>query len=183
MRALRYGGMMGHNSEDKIILEPGGDAVLKHKKDTLRLLLFSLGSETYGVEVGSLREVVTVPQITAVPHAPGFVIGVFNLRGKITALLDIRSFFGLETGSVLREARIIVVDYQGSGVGILVDAINDTIEVEKKLIEPVLPTLKQELADYTVGHIEYAGDIIVILSLAKVLKCEAVEKLRSGGGI
>jgi purine-binding chemotaxis protein CheW len=173
--------MMGYDGNNKIILESGETTAVKQKKDTLRLLLFSLGREVYGVNVHSLKEVVAVPKLTAVPHVPHFVVGVFNLRGKIVVLLDIRSFFGLEAGGTMKDARIMVVDYHGLSVGILVDRINDTVDIAQELIEPVLPTIKKELVDYTIGHVAYAGNIIIILDLFKVLKCETIENLRSGG--
>jgi purine-binding chemotaxis protein CheW len=171
---------MENNSNNKIILEMDETTVHKQKKDSMRLLLFSIGNEIYGVDVHSLKEVVQVPQITSVPNVPRFVNGVFNLRGKIVALLDIRSFFGIEKSGSLKDARVIIVDYKGSNVGILVDGINDTVDIEKDLIQPVLPTIRKELADYTVGHAEFSGNIIIILALEKVLKCDIIEKLRGG---
>ena len=52
------------------------------KKD-LHLVGFRVGRETFGVPIAMVREIVRVPEITAVPNAPDHVEGVINLRGKI----------------------------------------------------------------------------------------------------
>ena len=55
---------------------------------------FRVGRETYGVPITSLREIVRVPEITAVPDAPDYLEGVINLRGKIVSVVDLRKRFG-----------------------------------------------------------------------------------------
>jgi len=55
---------------------------------------FRIGNETYGVRIASVREIVRVPDITAVPNAPGIIEGVINLRGKIVPVMDLRKRFG-----------------------------------------------------------------------------------------
>jgi purine-binding chemotaxis protein CheW len=61
----------------------------------LQVVGFRIGNETYGVRIGSVREIVRVPDITSVPSAPDTVEGVINLRGKIIPVMDLRKRFGL----------------------------------------------------------------------------------------
>ena len=51
---------------------------------------FRIGNETYGVRIGSVREIVRVPEITVVPNAQDIIEGVINLRGKIIPVMDLR---------------------------------------------------------------------------------------------
>ena len=60
----------------------------------LQVVGFRIGNETFGVRIGSVREIVRVPEITAVPSAPETVEGVINLRGKIIPVMDLRKRFG-----------------------------------------------------------------------------------------
>ena len=60
----------------------------------LQVVGFRIGNETYGVRIGAVREIVRVPEITAVPSAPDTVEGVINLRGKIIPVMDLRKRFG-----------------------------------------------------------------------------------------
>ncbi len=60
----------------------------------LHIVGFRVGRETYGVPIVSLHEIVSVPEITAVPDAPDYVEGVINLRGKIVSVIDLRKRLG-----------------------------------------------------------------------------------------
>ena len=51
---------------------------------------FRIGNETYGVRIGSVREIVRVPEITTVPNSQELIEGVINLRGKIIPVMDLR---------------------------------------------------------------------------------------------
>ena len=52
----------------------------------LQIVGFRIGNETYGVRIGAVREIVRVPEITAVPSAPDTVEGVINLHARAIAL-------------------------------------------------------------------------------------------------
>src|SRR5436190_1689962 len=60
----------------------------------LQVVGFRIGDETFGVKIGSVREIVRVPEITSVPNAPDTIEGVINLRGKIIPVMDLRNPFG-----------------------------------------------------------------------------------------
>ena len=67
---------------------------MKATEKELQIVGFRIGNETYGVRIGSVREIVRVPEITSVPSAPELIEGVINLRGKIIPVMDLRKRFG-----------------------------------------------------------------------------------------
>ena len=58
---------------------------------TLHLLTFTLDREEFGIPVTQVREVIRVDGITRVPQVPAHVRGVTNLRGRILAVVEIRT--------------------------------------------------------------------------------------------
>ena len=58
-----------------------------------QLVVFDLATEAYGVDINTVREIIRMQEITAVPRAPDFVEGVINIRGKITPVIDLRKRF------------------------------------------------------------------------------------------
>ena len=64
----------------------------------LHLLTFTLDREEFGIPVTQVREVIRVSEITRVPQAPAHVRGVANLRGRILAVVELRSRLGLPAG-------------------------------------------------------------------------------------
>ncbi|MGB6979711.1 MAG: chemotaxis protein CheW, partial [Candidatus Acidiferrales bacterium] len=60
----------------------------------LQIVGFRVGRETFGLPISLVREIVRVPEITAVPNAPDYIEGVINLRGRIIPVVDLRKRFG-----------------------------------------------------------------------------------------
>ena len=169
-------------SDEKIIIETdeAQDESSDLKKNSMRVLAFSLGGENYCAEIHQIRSVVRVESITRIPNAPDFVIGVTNLRGQILPVIDIRSFFGLAQKKRTEKSRVIVSDVTGSSIGILVDDVKQAMEIDEAAIQPPLATVSEKLATYTKGQFQMQDAIIIILDLEKVLRSEDIDNLKRG---
>jgi purine-binding chemotaxis protein CheW len=168
--------------QDKIIIEldeaEGEES--KANKNTLRVLGFRLGNERYCVDIKQARAVVKAGSITRVPNAPEFITGITNLRGEVISLIDIRYFFGLEAAVKPKDRLVLVTDVTGSPCGIIVDDIDEAIDIETSSIQPPLATLKGKAVEYTKGQVQLGQDILILLDLEKILRCDEIERLRKG---
>lgn len=150
------------------------------RKKLLRVLVFSLGKESYCIDVRQAKEVMRMPETTRVPNVPAFVLGAANLRGEIISILDMHYFFGLEPMGKSQEVRVIVTDLSGESVGLRVDRVQDTIGIDEEEVQAPLATLKGKLANYTKGQVARGEDILIFLDLEKVLQCDEIRNLRKG---
>ena len=96
------------------------------QQDEQQLVVFDLSTEAYGVDIGAVREIIRLQDITRVPRTPEFVEGVINLRGKVIPVVDLRKRFGLPAEVESKENRIVVVD-----IGIVVEDDGRGIDPEK----------------------------------------------------
>ena len=135
---------------------------------TVNLLVFWLGSERFGIEVGNVREIYPLEQLTPVPRAPSFVAGVFSARGRIISVIDLRAFLGLPTTGLSDQTKIIVVTNtdQTLEMGILADEVSDVVAVFKEDIEPPLITQASVLSEHLQG---ITADMLVVLNLNALL--------------
>jgi purine-binding chemotaxis protein CheW len=62
---------------------------------SIRALLIPVGDDVYALEAAVVREVVSEPQITALPTAVATILGVFNLRGEVVPVFDTAALLGL----------------------------------------------------------------------------------------
>ena len=171
-----------NGDQDKIYIDPEEDALYEDVscKKLLRVLVFSLGKENYCVDIRQAKEVMKMPEITRVPNVPPFVIGVANLRGEIISVLDLHYFFGLDPVGKSQEVRVIVTDLSGEAVGLRVDCVQDTLEIDDAEVQSPLATLQGKLAGFTKGQVAHGNDILIYLDLEKVLQCEEMRNLRNG---
>lgn len=167
---------------EKIFIEPEDEDAFEEKaaKKTFRVLVFLLGDENYCVDVREAKEVIKMPETTRVPNTPSFVMGVTNFRGEILSIIDLHYFFGVERKGKTRDARVIVTDVTQEKVGLMVDGVKDTLEIEEDRLQETLPTLRGKLAAYTRGQIPMGQDILIYLDLEKILQCDEIRSLRKG---
>ena len=72
------------------------EAHLKSEQRTGKYLTFSMADEDYGIGILSVKEIIGIMPITAIPHTPDFIKGVINLRGKVIPVIDLRLRFGMD---------------------------------------------------------------------------------------
>ena len=102
---------------------------------------FALGSESYGIPVLKVREIIRLCPVTPVATMPPHVRGVINLRGKVIPLVDLRTRFGLP--AALDDDRTCIVVTQVAApqggtrsYGVIVDGVEEVVHFDAADIEP-----------------------------------------------
>ena len=139
-----------------------------------KFLSFCLGSESYALEILTVREIIGLISITPLPQTPRFVKGVMNLRGRIIPVIDLRLKFGLEEAEPTKETCVIVVEDGEDGdrrtIGVIVDQVSEVQDIPADAIEPA-PSFGCSIPlDYILGMGKVKEKVIVLLNAAKVLE-------------
>src|SRR6516162_8017071 len=105
-----------------------------------KYLTFNLQSESYGIDVLKVREIIRLTTITSVPQMPAHIRGVINLRGKIIPVMDLRIRFEFATAANTEQTCIIVVqvklpDGKSTQMGLVVDGVEEVINIAENDIE------------------------------------------------
>lgn len=142
-----------------------------------QLVVFELSNEHYGVDISAVNTIIRMQEITEVPRTPRFVEGVINLRGSIIPVIDLRKRFGLPAGDTTKASRIVVVEAAGQMIGMVVDAVAETLRLACNSIEPPSPVVVSVDSEYLRG-IGMQGDrLVILLDLDKVLSAKETESL------
>lgn len=143
----------------------------------VKVIVFRLKDEEYGVEVQQVRSIEKLEHITRVPRTPKFVKGVINLRGVVTPIIDLRKRFELEESEYSEATRIIIVAVNDLEVGLIVDAANDVIDIPVDAIEPPPEVVGGVEAAYLRGVAKLDKRLLILLNLDKVLSTEEINQL------
>jgi purine-binding chemotaxis protein CheW len=135
----------------------------------LHLLTFALDREEFGIPVTQVREVIRVSDITRVPQAPAHVRGVANLRGRILAVVELRSRLGLPLAELTPRSRVLVVEVRGRVLGLLVDAVSQVTKVPQASVVPAPEEVVSADANYLTGVARWQSRLIILLDLDRVL--------------
>jgi purine-binding chemotaxis protein CheW len=136
----------------------------------LHLVTFALDREEFGIPIGQVREVIRVSDITRVPQARPHVRGVTNLRGRILAVVEIRTRMGLRTAEITPRSRVVVVGIGERILGILVDAVSQVVKVPSATVAPAPEEVVSPGTDYITGVARWNSRLIILLDLEKVLQ-------------
>ena len=117
--------------------------------EEMKVIVFGLANEEYGIEVEKVRTIERMIPITRVPKTFAFVKGVINLRGVVIPVIDLRGRFGLPESEPTESSRIIIVAVNELEVGFIVDSAASAGEFYKKIpaFKPKLVILDLQLPD------------------------------------
>lgn len=122
-------------------------------ESTQEHVVVRLGGCRYGLTMPNVAEVGRPPGLTRVPGLPAWVAGVANWRGRVLAVLDVRSLLGGAPASpVGRSGRMVVLTRSGVSVGLLVEAVEGALDVDLDVVEPALAHLPTRTASLLAGQ-------------------------------
>lgn len=150
--------------------------------EELKLIVFSLAHEQYGVEVERVRTIERMQPMTRVPKTPSFIKGVINLRGVVVPIIDLRGRFDLPESEYTDNSRIIIVAVKDMEVGMIVDAANDVVDVDSDSVEEPPEVVGGIRAKYLRGIAKLSDDrLLVLLNLEEVLNKSEIIQLEQFG--
>lgn len=144
-----------------------------------QFVVFQLSKETYGVDIGQVSEIITMQQITKVPHTIEFIEGIINLRGRVIPVVDLRKRFGLPHDEITRNTRIVVIEIGGNTLGMIVDGVSEVLRIAGDIVEAPPPAITSVDADYLEGVAKLEDRLIILLNLEKVLSKQEQKELEN----
>ena len=130
--------------------------------DGSQFLTLNLGDELYGVDILRVQEIKGYTAVTKIPNTPSHIKGVLNLRGTIVPIVELRTKFGMPTIEYTMFTVIVVVVVKEKIMGLVVDAVSDVLDIDKKDIQPA-PQFGAQVDVSFLNGIGKAGDKLVAL--------------------
>lgn len=141
-----------------------------------RYLAFSLGKETYGIPLLTVREVIAVPSFTPIPQTPAHFLGLMNLRGQVISVLDLRQKLGIKP-TPESEASVIICDLSPLCLGVVVDSIDSVLTPAADSVSPPPEASGRSLA-YLSAVCRSGEKLVLLIDIAKALDVEDLRVAR-----
>lgn len=150
--------------------------------EEIKVIVFTLANEEYGVEVDKVRTIERMMPITRVPKTLPFIKGVINLRGIVVPVIDLRGRFGVTESEPTDSTRIVIVAVKDLEVGLIVDSANDVIDIDTDEINDPPEIVGGIKAKYLQGVARIGNDrLLVLLNLEEVLNKSEISQLEQQG--
>lgn len=131
----------------------------------LQLVSFKLGEEEFAVDILIVSEIIRLVQITPVPHAPHFIEGVINLRGRVLPVVGLRKRFHMPEVEQTEQTRIIVMMWENQLVGFLVDSVSEVLRIPTNTVENAPPVVAGVGAEYIEGVGKLDDRLLILLNM------------------
>jgi len=141
----------------------------EHVEELIQMVGFVIGEEEYAVPILSIQEIIKPLEWTRVPQTPAYVLGVFNLRGSVIPLIDLRAKFGLGAKKHTDDTRFIVMLHEDEVAGFVIDRLTEAIRFRKRDIGAAPETAMQDESIID-GVGKQQDRIITILKVHKLLE-------------
>jgi len=142
-----------------------------------QLIVFNLGDEEFGAEIGQVREIIRAGTITPIPDSPQFIKGVSNVRGEITVVIDLKERFFLPAKREGEGKHIIITEQKKNLFGLMVDEVTEVLRIPETDIKPTPELVTRIDRVYISGVLTLEGRLIMLLDLTKVLSDEELARL------
>lgn len=132
---------------------------LVEETDSSKYLIFVTDGLKLGVDAEYVVEIITNHTITHLPMLPDYMSGIINLRGQIIPIMNIRTRLGKEDRE---DCLVIVLNIDGTQLGLLVDTVDQMIDIPKELLVPVPPQNNQRFVSGMCSLPDGSGTMMVL---------------------
>lgn len=145
----------------------------KGTKNIIELATFYVGHALCGMDILKIQEINKLMEMTKVPQAPDYMVGILNLRGQIVTIIDLGQKLGLGNVEISNESRNIIINAPGEHVGLLVSRISDVVMADPDRIEPAPANMSGIQGSFFTGVYKTENKLIGILDIKEVLRIES----------
>lgn len=142
-------------TEEEVTEDTLAEVVVNSRK----YLIFATDDLRLGVDAEYVVEILNNHTITPLPMTPDYIRGIFNMRGQIIPILDIRMKLGKPPAN---ETLLVVISYDGTQVGVLVDSVEQMIEIADNSIQPMPSKSPQRLVSGMCTLPDGSGTMLIL---------------------
>jgi purine-binding chemotaxis protein CheW len=147
------------------------------RTETNLILVFNLDEPRYALYLSAVERVVRAVEITLLPKALDFVLGVINVQGQIIPVVDIRRRLHMPAREMDLDDQFILARTSRRRVALVADSVAGV----RKLTDRELVSSEQVLpgAEYIHGLAKLEGDLVLICDLDQFLPFDVEQKLEA----
>lgn len=173
---------METNAENIIAIQNEAENTVDSRKESVvnidfKMVAFSLAGKDYAIDILKVKEIAKAGRFTYVPNTSPFVLGVYNLRGDIIPIIDLRLFFNIDVPERTENQieNMIIVTVEDQVFGVVVDAIDKVVGIQKSTIQPPHPLFGDISIKYIAGVVESNNHLYILLDIDRIFSSKVTK--------
>ena len=141
------------------------NTITNDREPMRELLTFTLGEESYGIDILKVQEIRGYETVTRIANTPDFIKGVINLRGHIVPIVDLRIKLGLGEAKYDKGTVVIILNVVKRVVGVVVDSVSDVITIPVSSVNPAPEFGSMLGTQYILGLATIEGKMLIVIDI------------------
>jgi len=145
-----------------------------------------LGAEVFAVPVAMVREILDYRPAFGIPDGPAYLLGLIDVRGRGTPLIDLRTKLGLPKKEPTPVTRVLVLDVplpdRILSLGLVADRVLEVVSITESDIEGAPDVGVPWRSDYIAGVVRREAGFVVLFDVARLLTTSDVAILSVSAG-
>ncbi|HVR44419.1 MAG TPA: chemotaxis protein CheW [Thermoanaerobaculia bacterium] len=146
---------------------------------SVRLMTFSVGNDSFVLDIMAIRQIVAWTGSTPVPQAPSFIEGIIVLRNQVVPVIDLRARLRPELGPAERTPLVLILAGSAGPIGFKVDEVRNIITVDLDSLLPAPPLVRGMRGELFIGVVPDGEEVHLLLDAETILTPDEQEELRS----
>ncbi len=151
------------------------------KDNQKQLVTFQLGNEQYGIDIMDVNEIWKVEAIRAIPNAPSYVEGIFNLRGDIVPVINLHRRFHIKRVQLSEDDELlsgsIIININDTKIGIIIDKVLRVVSIDMDQVQPPPQIISGIGAEYIQGVVQSEDGYLIILDIHRLFDPRELQQI------
>jgi purine-binding chemotaxis protein CheW len=154
--------------------------------DETQYVTLCLGAEVFAVPVAFVREILDYRETFHIPEGPEYMLGLIDVRGRGTPVIDLRTKLGLPRVPSTPSTRIMVLDVPLENrilaLGLVADKVLEVVTFATAQIEAAPDVGVEWRSNYIAGIVRRESGFVVLFDLPKLLTAAEASSISVAAG-
>jgi purine-binding chemotaxis protein CheW len=143
----------------------------------LRLITFTVGPETFVLDIMGLRQIIPYTGSTTVPTAPAFIEGIIVLRNEVIPIIDLRARLYPQLQERSEEPLVLITHSSAGIIGVKVDSVRRIVNVSTDALLPPPPIIRGIRGELLIAIVPYEDQVYLLIDIENILSGDEKREL------
>jgi purine-binding chemotaxis protein CheW len=143
----------------------------------LRMITFTVGPETFVLDIMGLRQIIPYIGSTSVPTAPAFIEGIIVLRNEVIPIIDLRVRLYPQLLERTEQPLVLITHSSAGIIGVKVDAVRRIVNVRADALLPPPPIIRGIRGELLIAIVPYEDEVYLLIDIENILSGDEKREL------
>lgn len=149
--------------------------------EAIQYVTLGVDREVFAIPVSNVQEILDMQPIARLPHAPDYLLGIIDVRGRGVPVIDLRTKIGLPVAEATASTRILVLEVAIAErpllLGLVADRVFEVTGLDNDQVDPPPEIGRRWRSDCIQGVGRRRNDFVVVFDIVKLIAADAIELL------